>query len=156
MCLSAFVLLSPDDDPTKVLLGMVRPDAPNWVAVGALDRGRATKNQGRWMLPSCHLMLFESPDDAARRILREQLGVEAPALRAPMIVSETYGRGPEAGSDPHWDLHFIYRIAAPSGAPRPPGLWERLEFVDPRTLDPSAFARSHGDILGFAGLSANR
>ena len=153
MCLSTFVLLSPEGDPSRVLLGMVRPDAPGWAAAGALDLGRATKSRGRWMLPSSHLMVFESPDEAALRVLREQLGVSGATLRAPTIVSETYGRGPESGPDPHWDLHFIYRLPVPAEAPRFPSLWERLEFVDPHTLEPSSFARSHGDILNFAGLT---
>ncbi|MCI4319371.1 MAG: hypothetical protein L3J87_00510 [Thermoplasmata archaeon] len=149
MCLSVFLLLAPKSDTTKVLLGTVRPEAPGWVSAGAMDAGRAAKSRGRWMLPSSHLMVFESPDDAANRVAREQLGLEGIPLHPPKIVSETYGR--ESGVDPHWDLHFIYRGVAADEPPRFPALWERLEYLEPRALDPTKFARSHGDILELAG-----
>jgi 8-oxo-dGTP pyrophosphatase MutT (NUDIX family) len=152
MCLSAFVLLSPESDANKLLFGMVRPEAKGWLAAGGLDMNRAARSRGKWMLPSSHLLVFESPDDAAKRVLREQLGVPGTPLHPPIIVSETYARGPEAGPDPHWDLHFIYRLSAPAQPPGIPSLWERLEFVEPRSLDPTMFARGHGDILELAGL----
>jgi 8-oxo-dGTP pyrophosphatase MutT (NUDIX family) len=151
MCLSAFVLISPEGDAGKVLLGMVRPEAAGWLAAGALDRDRATRSRGRWMLPSSHLLVFESPDDAAKRVLREQLGVHGTPLQPPVVVSEAYARGP-AGVDPHWDLHFIYRLSAQAQPPGIPSLWERLEFVEPRRLEPSMLSRGHGDILDLAGV----
>jgi ADP-ribose pyrophosphatase YjhB (NUDIX family) len=103
------------------------------------------------MLPASHLELFESPDGAAVRIAREQLGLDEYRPGAPTIVSETYHRSTAGTRDPHWDLHFIYRSTVerrPAGSEE---LWERLEFKDPQQLAPTELARNHADILAFAG-----
>ncbi|MGP8068715.1 MAG: hypothetical protein ACLP5V_02360 [Candidatus Bathyarchaeia archaeon] len=48
------------------------------------------------------LIFGESPQDAAVRILREQLGVEEQHLEAPQVFSEVYG------ALNHWDLEFVF------------------------------------------------
>ena len=47
---------------------------------GRILFGKAVKPEfakGKWLLPASHLKYGEHPDDAAKRILKEQLGAEA-------------------------------------------------------------------------------
>jgi predicted pyridoxine 5'-phosphate oxidase superfamily flavin-nucleotide-binding protein len=150
LCLSSFVLLSPRDSPNEVLLGRLDP-AGGWDRIGALDPLRVQRNAEGWMLPSCHLRYFEAPDEAARRVLDEQLGLAGLALGPPSVFSERYRprRHPERGE--HWDLEFLYRATAPAGwAPRHPA-WRELRFLDPSATPRAEFARSHEEVLELAG-----
>ncbi len=72
MCISAFVIISKRSEPRSVLMGKIDKNA-NWDHIGALDPKRVERLRMGWMLPSSHLMLYETPEGAARRILREQL-----------------------------------------------------------------------------------
>src|SRR2546428_546609 len=76
VCLSAFLIVTEARDARKVLMGHMNPKAP-WDHIGALDPSRVEAHSHGWMLPSSHLIFRESPDDAARRVAREQL--ERPA-----------------------------------------------------------------------------
>ncbi len=152
LCLSSFVLLSRPEEPGKVLLGRLDPAGP-WARIGALDPRRIQLNSEGWMLPSCHLLYFESPEDAARRVVREQLGLEGIRLSPVEVHSEKYAprRHPERGE--HWDLEFVYRADSPSGwVPRHPA-WRELEFLDPSTTRRSEFTRSHDEVLELAGFA---
>ena len=86
MCLSAFVVLEPPKRDGWVLLGKLDPKAP-WWEIGALDPDRLAALGELWMLPSSQLMLFESPDEAARRVLKEQLDASGLELRGPQVLS---------------------------------------------------------------------
>jgi hypothetical protein len=149
MCLSAFLILTDAKDPGKVLLGEPDPSA-GWDRVGALDPDRLARVAGHWMLPSCHLMEYESPAGAAVRIGREQLGLGDIVWPAPTIVSDAYARPEQPGL--HWDLDFLFRAPWPPSVSLPESPWRRLAFHDPRVLPRAEFARSHQDILGFAGF----
>ncbi len=141
-CLSSFIVLSKQKDPNQVLLGRLNKDAP-WNELGALDADRAQRNSQGWMLPSSHLVLHESPQDAARRILREQLRIPTQRLRGPAVFSEVYGK------PPHWDLEFVFegeRCEIESVE-----CWDRLEFVEVAGLCRSDMARWHEDILAHVG-----
>ncbi|HZY70661.1 MAG TPA: NUDIX hydrolase [Thermoplasmata archaeon] len=154
-CLSAFVLVRPVSDPTKVLVGQVGRSG-DWGRVGGIDPARLERIGADWMLPASHLLLFESPDEAARRIAREQLGGEVPGMMGPLVVSDPYRREGGASLDPHWDIHFIYEGTLPAAPRAPEGLWDRLAFIDPGRAPPPAFARGHGDILEFARAARSR
>ena len=149
-CLSAFVLVSPADRPAEVLLGEPNPRA-DWSRIGALDPHRAERAAGHWMLPSSHLQTYEAPDAAAQRIVREQLELPDLVLTGPTVVSDDYAR--PGAPDRHWDLDFLYRATWPRGRPVGAAPWNRLEFVDPRTVPAARFTRSHEDILRFAGFA---
>ena len=60
---------------------------------------RKYDGQRGWFLPDDYLAHLEHPDDAARRIVREQAGVEPPELRLAEI--ESFGDGV-------WHLVFHY------------------------------------------------
>ena len=57
-------------------------------------------SQAGWFLPDDHLVRLEHPDDAAKRIVREQVGLEPPELDLADI--ESFGNGA-------WHLVFHYR-----------------------------------------------
>jgi hypothetical protein len=52
-----------------VLMGRVNPEYPAWEHIGALNKVRLERYSDKWMLPSSHLVLYESPRQAAERIL---------------------------------------------------------------------------------------
>jgi len=58
------------------------------------------------MLPSSHLIFHESPDDAARRIAKEQLTSRISGLVpkwSPRSTAEALPRRPH-----HWDIEFLF------------------------------------------------
>jgi ADP-ribose pyrophosphatase YjhB (NUDIX family) len=152
LCLSTFLVLSPNGVRTRVLVGEIDPRGP-WDEIGALNSYRIQLNSGRWMLPSCHLLYFESPHDAANRVLSEQLGLENIMLEGPSIFSEKYRprRHPERGE--HWDLEFVYRGEVPTGWTPVHPAWKELRFVDPCETPRSEFTRLHDEVLELAGFA---
>src|SRR5438094_10407675 len=88
-CLSAFLVISNSRNPKEVLLGHLNPDAP-WDHIGALDPPRVEMNKNGWLLAACHLIVGESPHEAAKRILGEQLEVGEQKLEGTMIFYVVY------------------------------------------------------------------
>lgn len=137
-CISTFVILSKIGSPQLVLMGHINKKAP-WDHIGALDPERVERHSKGWMLPSSALILGESPQQAAERILKEQLGLTGQPLDDPLVFSEVYG------PMNHWDLEFLYlgqRRDAPSSA-----AWSELGFVDLTKTRKEDMARGHEDIL---------
>jgi hypothetical protein len=151
MCLSVFLVLEHPERAGSVLVGQVDPTGP-WWEVGAIDPKRVAAAGERWMLPSCQLVLFESPADAARRIQEEQLGAPPIPLEGPFVFSDPSLRPGSSGKDPHWDLHFVYRGRWGSGQLPKARVWKRLEFVDVARTARDRFARDQGDVLELVGL----
>ncbi len=142
ICLSAFVILSQRGKPHHVVMGRVNTKAP-WDHLAALDKERAERASIGWMLPSSHLLLFESPTEAAQRIVREQLGITDQELSGPVTFSEAYG------PNSHWDFHFIFRGERDEIAPT--DAWTELKFLDVTKIARKEIVRAQDDILGFAG-----
>jgi len=137
-CISTFLIISKTGSPPQVLMGRINKKAP-WDHIGALDQERVERHSAGWMLPSSALMLGESPQQAAERILQEQLGLGEQTLEGPLVFSEVY--------EPlnHWDLEFLFlgqRADAPSN-----DAWRVLEFVDLTKIRKEDVARGHEDIL---------
>jgi ADP-ribose pyrophosphatase YjhB (NUDIX family) len=151
MCLSVFLVLESPDRPGSVLAGQIDPAGP-WWEVGAVDPRRVAMIGERWMLPSCQLLLFESPADAAQRILREQLGSGPIPLEGPAVFSDPSLRPTSPGKDPHWDIHFVYRGRWTGGKLATTPVWKRLDFLDVARTARSQFARDQGDVLELVGL----
>ena len=144
MCLSVFLILW-KGDRLNVLLGKVNPEH-DWVHLGALSKDRAQRISDRWMLPSSHLLLYESPHDAAKRVSKEQLGVNWADVKSQefQVFSEAY-------SEPtHWDTEFVFKGELDS-LPQSPA-WRELRFADASETPSREFARSHQDILAEAWL----
>ncbi len=149
MCLSVFLLLHPSGRTEAVLAGRVAPQA-DWRRLGALAPERSRQASSGWMLPASHLRLFEGPDEAARRILAEQLGLDRLPLTGPRVISESYRRDGPA-NDPHWDLHFLFEGEWPAGQPLAHTAWSELRFIDPAQAPSEPFVRGHADVLALSG-----
>ncbi len=150
-CLSAFVLLTSREKPHRVLMGRLNP-AADWERLGALDASRVEAHRHGWMLPSSHLLFGESPQEAAARIVREQLERPPQRLDGPLVVSEVYTPKRFPDRPRHWDLEFLFRGSLPERERPRPAAWIDLAFVDPREVSRRAIARSHEDVLASAGL----
>jgi hypothetical protein len=151
LCLSTFLILRAQDNAHAVLMGHMNPAAP-WDDIGALDRERIEAHRHGWMLPSSHLIYYESPDESAQRILREQLELPPQTLAPPVVMSETYAPRRHPGATQHWDLGFLYQGSIPSRPVPFAPAWKELAFVDTRTVRRSEIARSHEDVLSLIGL----
>jgi hypothetical protein len=150
-CLSVFLLIHPPGRPTEVLLGQVDPTFA-WDRVGALDTGRVRSVLGKWMLPSSHLIEFEEPAAAARRVATEQLEAPEVRLHGPDVHSEAY---PTGGAEPgllHWDLHFVFEGEWPAGRALRARPFTELRFFSPQAPPPGRIARGGGDVLRLSGL----
>jgi hypothetical protein len=151
VCLSAFLLVTEARHPSSVLMGHMNPQAP-WDHIGALDPSRIEAHSRGWMLPSSHLIVREAPQEAARRIAREQLELPDLKLSGPQVVSEAYTPKRFPGTAQHWDLEFLFRGEIPAAEIPHPAAWKELAFVDLRRTTKAEIARSHEDILESAGL----
>jgi hypothetical protein len=151
LCLSSFLVVR--DISSNVLMGRIDPDAP-WDHVGALDPFRIRIHSKGWMLPSSHLIVHESPQDAARRIAAEQLEVTDLVISEPKVVSEVYPPKLFPDLNEHWDLEFIsFASSDASGIPSRSRAFRELRFLDPGSLKRSEIARSHEDILSSSGIT---
>jgi len=152
LCLSTFLVISDVENPNSALMGHLNSEAP-WDHLGALDSRRIEVHSKGWMLPSSHLIVYESPQDAAKRILREQLGISAKDLHGPQVVSETYALKRFPNLPRHWDIEFIFRgELSRENIPAKTNAWIDLNFVDLNVVKRSEIARSHEDILESSGL----
>ncbi len=151
LCLSAFVVLTSREHPSRILLGKLNP-AASWDHLGALDPGRLQAWGDRWMLPASHLLYLEAPDDAAKRILDELTGLRPRTLEGPKVTSEVYAPERHPDAKEHWDLEFIYRGVASEAELRPLEAWKELRFVDVSALGAGSMARAQDDILRSAGF----
>jgi 8-oxo-dGTP pyrophosphatase MutT (NUDIX family) len=151
LCLSTFLVLRPTGYPGRVLVGRLNPDA-DWVHIGAIDARRAAMWSKGWMLPSSQLIYYESPDESARRVAREQLGIELANVPSPIVMADTDYRASAAEGDLHWDFGFIYLLDGyPESPPHHPA-WSELEFVEVSKTPRQSFVRSQGDVLERVGL----
>ncbi len=149
-CISAFVILEKTGNPSEVVMGHLIPEA-DWNHIGALDYERAERNSKGWMLPSSHLLLEESPQEAGQRILREQLGIEDQQLTGPLVFSEAYSSNKvwDRAPNKHWDLEFLFQ--GKRDQVNPHSAWRDIRFVDLRQTKQEEMARNHEDILAHIG-----
>jgi ADP-ribose pyrophosphatase YjhB (NUDIX family) len=150
MCISAFLLACREGVSDEVLLGRLNPAAP-WDEIGALGGSLLERASKGWMIPSSHLMLLESPGDAARRVLREQLGFGTIRAGGPEVFSDVYDH-PIAGPN-HWDVCYVFRVSVPAGfEPSRHAAWREIKFARTSQMEREELVRSHSDILEFAGF----
>ncbi len=156
LCLSCFLVVSEGENKGRILMGRLDPEAP-WDHLGALDSSRAAIHSNGWMLPSSHLMVYESPQEAALRIQKEQLELaEFIELSEPKVVSEVYIPKQSANLPRHWDIEFIFCGALDTKQLRRSNAWSALEFLEISKLHQSDISRYHDDILEHVGLQVAR
>jgi len=152
LCLNVFLIVRSPIDPSRILLGRLDPTAP-WRDLAGLGPDRVGRIGDRWMLPASQLLILEGPDDGARRLARELLGLELTELPRPRVLSETYGREGTPTADPHWDLHYVYDLPGPSARPPTARPWSELEYVDIARTPRARFGRGHADVLELLGFA---
>ena len=150
LCLSAFLIITDERNGKRVLMGHLNPKA-TWDHIGALDPSRVEVHSKGWMLPSCHLLVYESPQEAAKRILREQLEMDL-TLSGPEVISETYTPRRFPDLPLHWDIEFLFRGKMSENRIPRPFAWSQLSFVNLNATEKTEIARSHEDILESAGF----
>lgn len=152
LCLSSFLVITEQDNSNAVLMGHLNKSAP-WDHIGALDDSRIQVHSKGWMLPSSHLIVLESPQDAARRILREQLDLATLEISEPKVISEVYKpkRFPELPE--HWDVEFVFFGKLSTEKLPKPSAWSDLKFVNLPTTRREDIARSHDEILESLGFA---
>ena len=142
-CLSSFLVLK---GKTGVLVGkMTKPEV--WVERFMMGEKFAPTYaaSNKWLLPASHLKYGEKPEDAAKRILNEQVQLKNVKLKLREVQSHLAvdPNDPEAA---HWDICFIYEGTV-KGKVKQPEWFSELKFVKPKELSSDDFTRGHGDVL---------
>jgi ADP-ribose pyrophosphatase YjhB (NUDIX family) len=154
-CISAFVNVT---DGQNILLGKVsKPEI--WVdrfLVGE-DRANYAANSGKYVMPGSHLKWYESPLEAAERILSEQ--VLLPNLRKGLMLAEVQswvdGNPNDEENPPHWDICMVYEARIPKALAKKlskPEWFEDYGMKKKSSLTVEDFARGHGEVLEKAGM----
>lgn len=149
LCLSAFVVARRGD---SILLG--RPcEHDAWPEKGGYPKWQALEleKEGVWLLPATHLIMEESPDQAAKRIAHEWAGLGG----IPRFVMVQSHLRPLRLWNPklkwnHWDICFVYELH-PKGSVRPKPWWSELQFIPLSKIRAIKFGRGHRDVLEEAG-----
>ena len=147
-CISAFLVLH---GKGGILVGkMAKPEI--WVEKFYMGEKFAPTYaaSNKWLLPASHLEYGEKPEDAAQRILTQQLGGTETKLTLKQAQSHLSGDSNDSDVS-HWDVCFVYEGKLDREVQRPEWFSE-LRFVRPEELKSDDFTRGHGDILKEAGL----
>jgi ADP-ribose pyrophosphatase YjhB (NUDIX family) len=142
-CLSSFLVLR---GKGGILVGkMTKPEI--WVERFLVGEMFAPKYaaSNKWLLPASHLKYGEKPEDAAMRVLVEQVGVPKGKLSFVQVQSHL-SQDPNDPEAAHWDICFVYDGTI-RGKLQTPEWFSELRFVKPRELSSEDFTRGHGDVL---------
>jgi len=150
-CISAFLVLK---GKSGILVGkMTKPDI--WIEkffVGEMFAPQYVASN-KWIIPASHLKYGEKPDDAAMRVLNEQLGAGKGKLTFRQVQSHL-AEDPNDPEAAHWDICFVYEGRLKDMI-EPPEWFSELRFVKPQELTSGDFARGHGDVLKEFGIIKN-
>ena len=154
-CLSSFVVVSNGE---RILVGkMDRPEI--WIERFLVGPAFATRYaaSGKYVLPARHLHWYEPPLEAARSVLRDQVGLDIPKSKISLIDIQSHVSG-DIGDEkepPHWDLCFVYQTPVSKSLTtrlRRPEWFSELAFKPLKSLKQEDFTRGHGDVLQVAGM----
>ena len=102
-------------------------------------RVKPERMAGSWCLPSAVINYGEDPGAAALRIVREQLGAAATALK--LIDVQSFG-------DKHWDICFVFQVDIPSVG-KLGGDFDKADYFDLAKLPPE-LREGHREVLDMA------
>ena len=150
ICLSSFVVVS---NGAGVLLGkMKNPDV--WIERFFVSPQFVPRylSEEKYLMPASHLAWYESPLDAAERILKEQALLNFPKEKIKLLGVQSHLRGDlnDEKNPPHWDICFVYEARLPAKIARKiksPDWFGDFGFKSKTKLSASDFARGHGDVL---------
>jgi len=146
VCLSSFVIVRKGD---SVLMGIPKASKA-WPEKGGYPKfaaKRLEKNRS-WLLPSTPLLMEESPDEAANRVVHEWAGLEGQP-RFTGIQSHTHDSGRVEGYN-HWDICFLYEMKA-NALPDKKAWWSEVRFIPISEVRKLKIGRGHRDVLEMAG-----
>ena len=144
LCLSAFLVA---EDSEGLLVGRMRRST-EWNHLDRVEVERVIES-GRWVLPASHLHIGETPFEAARRIVKEQLAAPSYEVRECSIFSH-HRASPDRHPASHWDLCFVFE--ADVQLTGTPSWFEELRRIPRRSIRHELFARGHGDIVADMGF----
>ena len=142
-CISSFLVLKAKGG---ILVGkMSRPDI--WVERFFMGEKFAPQYaaSNKWLITASHLKYGERPEDAATRILVEQVGAKKSKLKLLQVQSHL-SQDPNDPENAHWDICFVYEGTV-KGRIQTPEWFSELRFIKPRSLRSDDFTRGHGDVL---------
>jgi hypothetical protein len=138
MCLSVFAVITKGN---KVLVGTPRKHRAwkarwlfSWTTYSPKELEEACREK---RLPSTYLLEREHPEDALRRIMRDQVRMPDYTQTGPRIFSYSAPSDWYPGHD-HWDLAFVYDVRCRGPLVLAPW-WKELSFVDRGEIDPADF-----------------
>ncbi len=105
-----------------------------------VKRIRPEFTAGKWTFPSSLINIGEHPEQAIKRVIKEQVGAEAKNVK--LLEVQSYG-------DKHWDLCFVYRADIDSIGKLSQDI-EKAEYFDRGSLPPE-FRGDHLEILQSLG-----
>lgn len=147
-CLSSFLILRSKDG---ILAGkMTKPEI--WIEKFLVGESFAPKYaaSNKWILPASHLTYGEKPEDAAMRVLTEQVGANRTTLSLLQVQSHL-SQSPTDPEAAHWDICFVYEGQMAERI-RKPEWFSELEFMKTQRLKADDFTRGHGDVLLELGM----
>ena len=147
VCMSSFLVLR---GKAGILVGkMAKPEL--WTEKFQVGEPYASEavSSGKWVLPASHLRFWESPEDAANRILTEQL--QAKKIKLKLLEAQSHLSDPNDPENAHWDICFVHGGTL-KGALKSREWFSELKFVNPKKLTSDEFARGHGDVLTQLGV----
>jgi ADP-ribose pyrophosphatase YjhB (NUDIX family) len=148
-CLSAFLVLK---GKAGILVGkMAKPEI--WVERFLVGEAFAPRyvSSNKLVLPATHLKYGEKPEDAAKRVLLEQIGAGNVKLTLLQIQSHL-SQDPNDPEAAHWDVCFVYAGRLRGKQLQRPEWFSELIFQRPSHLKSEDFTRGHGDILTELGI----
>jgi ADP-ribose pyrophosphatase YjhB (NUDIX family) len=146
-CLSSFLMMRAKGG---ILVGkMAKPEI--WVEKFLVGESYAPEavSSGKWVLPASHLKFGESPEDAATRIVTEQL--QAKKTKLTLLQVQSHVSDPSDPEAAHWDICFVHGGTF-KGSLKESEWFSELKFVNTRSLTSDDFARGHGDVLKKLGV----
>lgn len=148
-CSSAFVVVRRSD---RVLVGRMSPEhADTWTQSWApnleLYEGERRKRLFDGLrFPATYLRAGEHPRAAARRVWRDQLGLEPTGEEPPPTVVAGAKPSRSAPNAEHLDLLFLFEVEGPELVDVPEH-WAELGYRDVERLHKDDFVMLHGDLL---------
>lgn len=141
VCISAFIVARRNK---MILLGRPR-NIEAWPREGRFPRSRIARvvRDEAWILPATHLLIDESPNHAAKRIVLEWLGVRN---LPKFVMVQSFVRPSKMKGRNHWDLCFVYELQL-SPLPRLKPCWSEIGFFSPSEIKRNMLGRSHFDVL---------
>jgi hypothetical protein len=128
MCISVFAVVRKSG---KVLVGVSKRSsrwATEWLSSISKYTGKDLEEEwSATRLPATYIFEGEHPDDALRRVMRDQLGVNKFSSSGPRVFSYTAPSDWYPGNK-HWDLAFAYEVTTAQN-PRDHPHWKELLFL---------------------------